>query len=122
MAGDALLTTAEAAASVCVLETIGRTSGEPRRLEIWFATDGRTVFLLAGGRDRAHWVRNLRAKPAARVRVRGRWVTGTAREVEGTADDPVARRLIAEKYGLTTDGSYDEWLRTSLPIAIDLSQ
>ena len=80
------------------------------------------MFLLAGGRERAHWVRNLRANPSARVRVRGRWINGTAREVEGTPDDAMARDLIAVKYGLRVDGSYDGWLRTSLPIAIDLSE
>ena len=122
MAVQPVLTPAEAAAPVCVLETIGRTSGEARRLEIWFATDGSTVFVLAGGRERAHWVRNLRANPAARVRIRGRWIEGTSRELAGTADDATARRLIAEKYRLAEDGGYDEWLRTSLAVGIDLSK
>ena len=107
---------------MCVLETIGRTTGAPRRIETWFATDGATVFLLAGGRDRAHWVRNLRANPAARIRIGSRWIGGMAREIEGTPDDPTARRLVAEKYRLASGRGYDEWLRTSLPIAIDLSQ
>jgi nitroimidazol reductase NimA-like FMN-containing flavoprotein (pyridoxamine 5'-phosphate oxidase superfamily) len=40
--------------AVCHLPTIGRRSGRPRTIEIWFATDGDRIYLLAGGRDRAH--------------------------------------------------------------------
>jgi len=49
-----MLSTDDAKRSVCRLETIGRTSGQPRELEIWFAADGDRVYLLSGGRDDAH--------------------------------------------------------------------
>ena len=107
------------AASVCRLITIGRTSGQPREIEIWFAAAGDRVYLLSGGRDRAHWVRNLQADPAVRVRIRGRTFEGRASMVEGTADDPVVRDALGAKYGRD---SLRDWLRESLPVAIALER
>ena len=104
---------------VCRLTTTGRTTGQPREIEIWFAAVADRVFLLSGGRDRAHWVRNLQADPNVTVRIGGRSFAGRARVVEGEADDPVARQAIAAKYGTT---GLKTWLRTSLPVAIDLEK
>ena len=102
----------------CTLVTRGRRSGEPRPIVIWFAAVDRTVYLLSGGGEAAHWVRNLRADPAVEVRVGGRQFRGRARVV--TPDEPAdaaARDAIAAKYGTT---GLRTWLRTSLPVAIDL--
>ena len=107
------------AASVCRLITIGRTSGQPRDIEIWFAAAGDRVFLLSGGRDAAHWVRNVQADPAVRVRIGGRTFEGRASVVEGTIDDPVVRDALGAKYGRT---SLRDWLRDSLPVAIALER
>jgi deazaflavin-dependent oxidoreductase (nitroreductase family) len=109
--------------SICDVETVGRVSGEPRRIEIWFAADPvrDRIYLLSGGRDRAHWVRNLRREPAVRVRIGGRWFAGVAGEVEGGSDEPLARELLAAKYQRWAPGrSLSAWARTSLPVAIDL--
>jgi deazaflavin-dependent oxidoreductase (nitroreductase family) len=107
---------------VCLLETRGRTTGEPRRIEIWFAADGDRVYLLSGGRDSAHWVRNLRAHPGVRVRLGRRWLAGLAREIEGDPDEMHARELLAAKYEGWRDGKrLSSWARESLPVAIDLS-
>ena len=109
--------------SVCDLETIGRVSGQPRRIEIWFAADPARdrIYLLSGGRDRAHWVLNLRKNPSVRVGIAGRWFSGTAANVEGGPDDGLARRLLAQKYeGWSGDTDLSGWARRSLPVAIDL--
>jgi deazaflavin-dependent oxidoreductase (nitroreductase family) len=109
--------------SVCDVETIGRVSGEPRRIEIWFAADPERdrIYLLSGGRDEAHWVRNMRADRRVRVRIADRWFAGEASEVEGGADDALARRLLATKYEGWADGrTLSGWARQSLPVAIDL--
>jgi deazaflavin-dependent oxidoreductase (nitroreductase family) len=108
---------------VCDLVTTGRRSGEPREIEIWFAADPErpTIYLLSGGRDQASWVRNLRANPAAVVRLGGRELHGRAREVEGGPDEDRARRLVAGKYGYWRTGEpFRGWARDSLPVAIDL--
>jgi len=106
-----------ARATECTLVTRGRTSGEPRPITIWFAAVGRTIYLLSGGGEAAHWVRNLRADPAVAVIAGGVRRDGRARIVQGEAEDPVAREAIAAKYGTT---GLKTWLRVSLPVAIDL--
>ena len=47
----------------CYLTTTGRRSGEPHRIEIWFALADGTVYLLSGGGERSDWVKNLMASP-----------------------------------------------------------
>jgi deazaflavin-dependent oxidoreductase (nitroreductase family) len=117
-----LLSADEAKRSLCRLETIGRTSGSPREIEIWFAAEGDRVYLLSGGRDDAHWVRNLRADPRARLRFGKRWLTGAAHEIEGQPEEPRARQLLAAKYqGWRQGRPLSEWASESLPVAIDLA-
>jgi deazaflavin-dependent oxidoreductase (nitroreductase family) len=109
--------------SVCDVETIGRVSGEPRTIEIWFASDPERdrIYVLSGGRDEAHWVRNIRKNAAVRVRIGDSWFAGTAGEIEGGPDDGLARRLLAQKYEGWSDGdALSGWARYSLLVAIDL--
>jgi deazaflavin-dependent oxidoreductase (nitroreductase family) len=109
--------------SVCELETIGRRSGLPRLIEIWFAADPERdrIYILAGGRESSHWVRNVQANPAVRVRIGGRWFSGTAEAIEGQADELPARRLVGAKYGYWREGTeLRGWARDSLPVAVDL--
>jgi deazaflavin-dependent oxidoreductase (nitroreductase family) len=110
----------------CYLATTGRRSGRPHEIEIWYAAsaDGRTLYLLAGGRDTSDWVRNLRADPACTVRLGHRDAPARparARIVADTdADDPVARRLVFDKYQPRSGGDLAGWRRRSLPVALDL--
>jgi deazaflavin-dependent oxidoreductase (nitroreductase family) len=116
------MTTLEALARerLCYLETIGRTSGRRHEIEIWFALEGDTVYLLSGGGERADWVKNIRRNPDVRVRIGDTWLHGTGRVIAGEADDPLARRLLKQKYASAGD-SLDEWARVSTPVAIALS-
>jgi deazaflavin-dependent oxidoreductase (nitroreductase family) len=114
-----------AAAGVCLLETIGRATGRPRIIEIWFAAnDARsTVYFLSGGRDRAHWVRNLRNLPDVRVRLGDDWFAGRGRILEGGNEELRARRLVAARYQGWREGKpFSSWARESLPVAVDLSE
>ena len=97
--------------------TIGRVSGEPREIEIWFALDEGTVYLLSGGGDRSNWVRNLLRDSRARVRIGERSFAGRGRLVEDPAEDARARELVGSKYGY---GEESRWRRTALAVAIDL--
>jgi deazaflavin-dependent oxidoreductase (nitroreductase family) len=115
------LLVANADRSVCHLQTTGRVTGRPRTIEIWFATDGERMFLLAGGRERAHWVRNLMADARVRVRIGGQTVSGTARVVEGEPTERVARELLAAKYqGWSAGKPLSRWAARSLPVEITL--
>lgn len=109
--------------SVCVLVTTGRVSGRPRSVELWFAADPvrDRIYILAGGRDEANWIRNVKAEPAVLVRFGDRVMSGRAEVIEAGPDDPLARRLLLEKYEGDRPGSLDAWGRDSLPVAIDLA-
>ena len=91
----------------CYLTTTGRISGNPHRIEIWFALFEETVYLMAGDRDRSDWIRNLQADPEVTLEIGDRKRTTTARVVAAdTEEDALARRLLLEKYG-TRPGSGD---------------
>ena len=72
-----------------VLETVGRKTGAPRRVQVGARVEGRKVWVVAAhGRDSAY-VRNIEANPLVRVLIRGRWHAGTAAVVD--EDDAGAR-------------------------------
>jgi deazaflavin-dependent oxidoreductase (nitroreductase family) len=105
----------------CYLTTVGRTSGRPHRIEIWFALHEGTVYLLSGGGERSDWIRNLMASPQVDLEMAGHTRRTRARPVDpGTEEDATARRLLLEKYA-GPNRDLDEWGRTSLPIAIEWS-
>ena len=105
----------------CYLTTTGRVSGEPRTIEIWFAIEGETLYMLSGGRDGSHWVKNIRRTPAVAIRIGDQHLAGEARLVTDDVEDALARRLLLEKYAPGYERNLDGWGRTSLPVAIDLS-
>jgi deazaflavin-dependent oxidoreductase (nitroreductase family) len=72
-----------------MLETTGRRSGLERRTPVVAMLHGDTFWLVAEYGRRAGYVRNLEADQSVRVRVGGRWRTGTARVLPD--DDPRAR-------------------------------
>lgn len=121
MSNDAEHLARHADDGVCHLQTTGRVTGRPRTIEIWFALEGTRLYLLAGGQDRAHWVRNLRANPSVRVRLGGRTLEGQARTIEGQPAEPLARRLLAAKYQGWREGEpLSGWAAGSLPVEIEL--
>ena len=110
-----------AAEQYCYLTTTGRVSGEPRTIEIWFAIEGETLYMLSGGRDGSHWVKNIRHTPAVTTRIGDRHLAGEARLVTDDVEDVLARRLLLKKYAPGYERDLTEWSRTALPVAIDLS-
>ncbi|TQJ74705.1 nitroreductase/quinone reductase family protein [Streptomyces sp. SLBN-31] len=72
-----------------LLETTGRTSGLPRRTPVGGRRAGGSFWLVSEFGERSQYVRNIKADPRVRVRLRGRWHTGTAHLLPD--DDPVAR-------------------------------
>jgi deazaflavin-dependent oxidoreductase (nitroreductase family) len=72
-----------------VLETTGRASGLPRRTPVGGRRVGGSFWLVSEFGERSQYVRNIKADPRVRVRLRGRWHTGTAHLLPD--DDPIAR-------------------------------
>ena len=104
----------------CYLTTTGRVTGRPHTIEIWFSLDGRTLYMLSGGRDRSDWVKNLQRTPEVTVRIANETFEGRARVVEDAEEDELARRLLVDKYE-SRPGSLSNWRRTALPVAVDLA-
>ncbi|MFI7410679.1 nitroreductase/quinone reductase family protein [Streptomyces sp. NPDC049627] len=72
-----------------VLETTGRVSGLPRQTPVGGRRVGDSFWLVSEFGDKSQYVRNIKADPRVRVRIRGRWHTGTAHLLPD--DDPIAR-------------------------------
>jgi deazaflavin-dependent oxidoreductase (nitroreductase family) len=72
-----------------LLETTGRKSGEPRRTPLGGKLVGREFWFVSEFGEKSQYVRNIQADPRVRVRLRGRWHSGTAHLVPD--DDPQAR-------------------------------
>lgn len=72
-----------------VLETTGRVSGQPRRTPLGGRRVGDTFWLVSEFGELSQYVRNIKANPKVRVRIMGRWHTGTAHLLPD--DDPQAR-------------------------------
>jgi deazaflavin-dependent oxidoreductase (nitroreductase family) len=84
------------------LTTVGRRSGRPRRIEIWFTRHAGRYYLVAEHGRRSQWVRNLLADPAVRARVGARGFRAHARVVDDRAERELVgavRRRSEAKYG-----------------------
>ncbi|MFE3036080.1 nitroreductase/quinone reductase family protein [Streptomyces canus] len=73
-----------------VLETTGRVSGLPRPTPVGGKRVGGSFWLVSEFGERSQYIRNIKADPRVRVRIRGRWHTGTAHLLP---DDDTAVRL-----------------------------
>lgn len=104
----------------CYLTTTGRRSGEPHRIEIWYARDGDTLYLLSGDGRRSDWVRNLASNPTVTVEVDGDRRPATARIVADDDESERARKLVFEKYQPRYGGDLTGWREDALPVALDL--
>ena len=82
-----------------LLETTGRKSGLPRRTPVGDGTVGDAFWIVSEHGRRSAYVRNIEADPRVRVRIRGRWRSGTAYPMP--EDDPRERQRIlgARRFG-----------------------
>jgi len=105
----------------CYLLTTGRRTGLERTTEIWFAIDSGVLYVLAGSGERASWVRNLRASPRLSTRIRDLTFPAQVRDVRDAAEEALARRLLVGKYQPGYASSLEEWGRTALPLAFEVT-
>ncbi len=108
--------------SFCYLTTVGRRTGRPHEIEIWFAAapGGETLYMLSGNRDRSDWVRNIKKNPEVSIRIADKTFEGRARVIEGEDGDTSARDLLVEKYE-KEPGKLARWRERSLPVRVDIS-
>ena len=88
------------------LTTTGRTSGEPRRIEIWFVELGGRYYLVSEKGAASHWVQNLKKEPRVRFSV-------------GTRTSPELRRPEAEARARALDGDEDRELAAAAREAME---
>jgi deazaflavin-dependent oxidoreductase (nitroreductase family) len=105
----------------CYLTTTGRVTGNPHEIEIWFAVNDSTLYLMSGGMDKSDWVKNLLKNPAVTVRIANRTFNASACIVKDKKEEAMARIMLADKYNeRETDGSLSEWAQTALVVGFDV--
>jgi|SRR5690349_8789215 len=72
-----------------LLETTGRTSGKPRRTPLGGSKVGNHFWFVSEFGEKSQYVKNIKADPHVRVRLRGRWHSGVAHLLPD--DDPRER-------------------------------
>jgi len=84
------------------LTTVGRISGQPRQIEIWFVESYGNFYILAEHFHNAQWVKNIKQNPRVHVRIGDREFDATARALDEHRDRDAwltAQKLAREKYG-----------------------
>jgi deazaflavin-dependent oxidoreductase (nitroreductase family) len=104
----------------CYLTTRGRVTGNDHEIEIWYARDDSTLYLLAGAGERSDWVRNLRVDPAVRVRIDDVTHEARARVVTDPDEDRRARTLVFDTYQPRNRGELVSWRERALPVAVEV--
>ena len=79
---------------ITMLETTGGKSGVPRRTAVGGRVIDNSFWMVSEHGEHSHYVHNIKANPAVRVRIRGRWRTGTAHllpddDAGGTAEPSI---------------------------------
>lgn len=104
----------------CYVTTVGRRTHKEHTIEIWFGLADGSFYLLSEGRDRADWVRNMKAEPNVTVKMKDVTFPARARVVEDVDEQNRARRILAAKYQDWSEGTpMSDWAETALVIALD---
>lgn len=105
----------------CYLTTIGRVTGKPHKIEIWFGLNHTTLYLMSGD-GKSDWVKNLLKNPSVMVRIAKHNFSGAARLVKDDREQVMARNMLGDKYNeREADGSLSEWAQTAVVVGIDLN-
>lgn len=100
------------------ITTIGRTSGQPRRIETWFYRAGGGIYLsgLPGKRD---WYANLVANPAFIFHLKGSAQADLAARATPITDPAERRRILGRIVAdLGQPGALGAWLAGSPLVAV----
>ena len=100
----------------CYLTTVGRVTGRPHTIEIWFVVEDGHLWLLTEPEGRADWVRNLQRQPQVTVKVGEIAVPARAEVADLPVDAPV-RRALAVRYQ-HADDDLDDWAGAALVVRV----
>ena len=91
-----------AAEQVFHLTTIGRVSGQPREIEIWFIVCREKFYLFSELGEAAGWVKNIRRSPDVSVRIGERRMKAVAKVLDYRKDRQLwdeVQAIADRKYG-----------------------
>lgn len=77
------------------LTTIGRKSGQPHEIEIWYVAHNGCYYLVSEHREHSHWVQNIQQTPAVRFWVNGQTYSGMGRPIDPQAEPELAASVSA---------------------------
>lgn len=105
------------------ITTIGRRSGEPRRIETWFHRVGGTVYLTGTPGPRG-WAANLEAEPAFTFHLKNGVDADLRARATQVVDEADRRRIFAELLDLLGDVTdvprdLDAWVARSPLFAVE---
>lgn len=100
----------------CYLTTVGRVTGRPHTIEIWFVEHEGSAWLFTEPDGATDWVRNLRREPRVMLRVGLAEVVARADVVE-VPENALVRRAVADRYKSTDDG-LDGWARSAFVVRV----
>lgn len=86
-----------ARAQSLVLTHLGRKSGKPHQVRIWFVVDGDKIFIGTANIDR-HWVRNVQKTPQVKLEIRKEMFEGNARFLTDAIELDHAMSRMRAKY------------------------
>jgi len=81
------------ATKVLYLTTLGRISGLPRTIEIWFVLYGGSFYVLAEHGYQANWVKNINANPNVHIRVADHELDAQGRVLDPVLDQDLSRTI-----------------------------
>lgn len=112
---DETISAALSRGGIIDITTTGRTSGEPRRLEIVFhPIDGRIWISGIPSPRRRSWIANLEADPRLIVHLKGPQAVADLPATARIVDDPAERRRVLERVAQT-------WERTDVDAMVGAS-
>jgi deazaflavin-dependent oxidoreductase (nitroreductase family) len=102
------------------LTTIGRKTGKPRMVELWFAVNGGKVYLSHEGED-TDWMKNINKNEHVAFEIGGKSFTGKARYLKDREDEAwTAKVALYEKYyGKASKEVIEDWFSLSKLLLID---
>ena len=117
--------TAAADSDYCYLTTVGRVTGNPHTVELWFVLDGGCVYLIHERESAADWVRTIERNSDVTLRIGSREAAERSARGRVVADDagqavPV-RAAMLEKYQPHSNSDLTHWATTGVIVAIDLA-
>jgi hypothetical protein len=72
----------------CYMTSVGHKSGRPHSIEIWFVEHGGRCYIVAGPREKTHWLQNILHNPSVTFRV--------GRRDDGVPERPGRGRVVDE--------------------------